>query len=347
MKKRALALAAAALFFSLPPAAVLAQQAPPPAAPAAAGPARGPAAGPAGEADSRFRRGVELYKEGDYSAALIEFRRAYELDPRYQALYNIGETYFQLNDYASALRTLDKYLHDGGAQILPGRRDEVQKEIDKLRTRVATLEVTTNLPDVDITVDDLPMGKTPLAAPLVVSSGRRKVTATRPGKAPVIQIVELAGGDIKKVTLIVVDDDAAGIRVPAAPWVITGALVAGAVVTGAIALSASSALKADLAVFPGANAGQITSDHSKTVTTALVTDILIGAAVVSGVVSIVLTASANRRRPTDAAPPAAAQSGAPRVSLHSVLSPARSEQGASPTVRLGAGPQGVLLSGTF
>lgn len=337
MKKRALALAAA--LFSLLPSAALAQQPSPPAA--AAAPAAPPAAPPPGEADSHFRRGVELYKESDYAAALIEFRRAYELNPRYQALYNIGETYFQLQDYASALRTLEKYLKDGGAQLSPARREEVQKEVDKLRTRVATIDVTTNLPDVDISIDDLPVGKTPLAAPLVVSAGRRKVTATRPGKPPVTQIVELAGGDLKKLALIVPEDtEAPGVKVPAAPWVVTGVLVAGAVVTGAVALGASSALKADTAVYPNANAAQIAGDHNKTFATALVTDILIGGAVVSGIVSVVLTVSANKRKPAD-------ERAAPRVSIDSLLTPQRAEQGALPTVRLGAGPQSVLLSGTF
>jgi Tetratricopeptide repeat len=344
MKKRALVLAAAALF-SLPPTAALAQAppAPPPAPPHAA-------AAPAGEADARFRRGVELYKESDYAAALIEFRRAYDLDPRYQALYNIGETYFQLQDYANALRTLDKYLRDGGAQISAGRRDEVQKEIDKLRTRVATLEVTTNLPDVEIAVDDVPVGKTPLAAPLVVSSGRRKVTATRAGKPPVTQVVELAGGDVKKLALAVADDGPVETRVPVAPWVVTGVLVAGAVVTGVIALGASSAVKADLAAVPG-NASQIASDHSKTFALALTTDILIGAAVASGIASIVVTVSANKRKSSaDAAPAAVRAAGetpGPRVSFHTLLTSPRPEQSTSPSVRLGAGPQSVVLSGTF
>src|SRR5262249_58761964 len=123
----------------LPAAPALAQGPTPPTPP--------PAARPPGEADAHFRRGIELYKEGDFPAALIEFRRAYEIDPRYQALYNIGETYFQLNDYANALKTLEKYLHDGGAQVSAGRREEVQKEIEKLRTRVGQLEVSTNVPE--------------------------------------------------------------------------------------------------------------------------------------------------------------------------------------------------------
>ena len=304
--KRPLALAA--LLSSLFTAPALAQgPTPPPPAPpppAAAPPAGAPARAP-GEADAHFRRGIELYKEADYPAALIEFRRAYEIDPRYQALYNIGEDYFQLQDYANALKTLEKYLKDGGAQISAARREEVQKEVDKLRTRVATLDVTTSVPDVEIAVDDVSMGKTPLAAPLVVSAGRRRLTATRPGKPPVTQIVELAGGDAKKLVINLPDDGggpevAPPAKVPAAPWVITGVLTAGAVVTGALALGASGTLKTDLTT-GGIDQGTLNSDHSKTFALALTTDILIGAAIVAGGISIYFTATAGSK-PDKASP---------------------------------------------
>src|SRR4051794_6696164 len=43
---------------------------------------------PKEEAIARFKRGLELHGEGDFSAALIEFRKAYELAPQYRVLYN-------------------------------------------------------------------------------------------------------------------------------------------------------------------------------------------------------------------------------------------------------------------
>jgi len=46
------------------------------------------------EAASRFKKGLELFKDGDYQAALIELRRANELAPNYNVLYNIGQVYF-------------------------------------------------------------------------------------------------------------------------------------------------------------------------------------------------------------------------------------------------------------
>ncbi|APR74771.1 PEGA domain protein [Minicystis rosea] len=326
MRRRSLALTAA-LLLSLSPLAASAQ-APPAGAPPAS------AAKPGSEANAHFKRGVELYNEGDFNAALIEFRRAYELDPRYQALYNIGETYYQLQDYAHALETLTSYLAKGGAQIADGRREEVQKEIEKLRTRVATIDVMVRIPGVEITVDDVPAGRTPLAAPITVSAGRRKITASRPGKPPITQIVEVAGGDAKKIAIEITDDaePEKPRSVPAAPWVVTGVLTAGAVVTGVLALGASSSVKDELAAMPG-DASKISSAHGKAVALGITTDILAGAAIVMAGVSIYFTVAAQSPKRTEKA----------AVAVHLL------DRGEPPkaAVRLTAGPRSLLLTGSF
>jgi hypothetical protein len=38
---------------------------------------------PADEAGAHFDRGVSFFKDGDYTAAMVEFRKAYELDANY------------------------------------------------------------------------------------------------------------------------------------------------------------------------------------------------------------------------------------------------------------------------
>jgi hypothetical protein len=198
------------------------------------------------------------------------------------------------------------------------------------------------------------VGKTPLSAPLVVSAGRRRLTATRAGKPPVTKIVELAGGDARKVALILPDDapagpEAAPAKVPVAPWVVTGVLAAGAVVTGVLALGASSQLKTDLTT-GGITQGTLSSDHSKTFALALTTDLLIGAAVVAGGISIYFTAasSAGSDKASPLPPSQASRAGGPRAPRVSWSSPfAPQPAGAARFLRIEAGPESARLSGAF
>lgn len=268
------------------------------------------------EADKHFRQGVELYRRADFTAALVEFQRAHEIDAHYQVLYNVAQCQSQLQDWAGALKTFEKYLADGGHKLKLKRRKDVQAEIEKLQQWVAKLTVGTNEPGAKIAIDDIEVGTTPLGEPLLVSAGRRKVTATIAGRPAVTQVVQIAGGDDQKITLeipsppppkieVVHAPPRPSMAVPVAAWSGTGAVLTGAVLTGVLALGASSDLKEKLAVYP-ADAGAISSARSKTAAFALATDILGGMALAAAGVSIWLTVR-HQRAMTDAhAPPAAA-----------------------------------------
>jgi hypothetical protein len=295
------------------------------------------------EAGTRFRKGLELYNDGDYQAALIEFRRAYELAPNYNVLYNIGQVYFQLQDYAGALTALERYLAEGGAAVNGNRRAEVEKDLAKLRQRVAHLDVSTSVDDAEIALDDAPIGKTPFTKPVLVSAGKHKITATKSGRVTATKVFEIASGDTLKLSLELADQSApapappppeAPARAPATSsseggsgslvwlgWVATGALAVGAGVTGGLALKSSGdlATQRDTA---GATRADLDSGASKTRTLAVVTDVLAASAVVAGGVTLYFTLRGPSKPKSDA--PAAASE-----------------------LRLGVRPGGIALTGSF
>ena len=158
-------------------------------------PAPPPQAEDAARAGEHFARGVRLYQEDDFRAALIEFTRAYELAPNYAVLYNIGQAYYQLRDYPSALRTLERYSNEGGDKLAADRRAQIDREIGELRGRVAHVTIATNVEGVDVSLDDAPLGKAPAGEALLVGDGRRKLTVSKPGYLPVTHVVDIAGGD--------------------------------------------------------------------------------------------------------------------------------------------------------
>src|SRR6188768_2257405 len=104
---------------------------------AAAEPAA-PAAGSASattEARERFQRGVSLYREGSFDAALAEFRRAYEIAPNYRILYNLAQVQVERHDSVAALTLFGQYLQQGDTEIDAERRAQVERDMQSLRGR--------------------------------------------------------------------------------------------------------------------------------------------------------------------------------------------------------------------
>lgn len=271
--------------------------------PALADPA---APSPMQEAGQHFERGVALYDEADYRAALIEFRRAYEIAPNSVVLYNVGETYYQLQNYAAALTALERYLAESGEAA--DHRAEVQKTLAILKTRVGKVAITTNVPGCEITIDDEFVGTSPLAQPVPISIGRRKITAMRTGLPPDTRFIDIAAGDIAAAALVLVKptpvaplvldakgsrDDGHGTLVTAG-WITTGVLGAGALTFGALAFKESRDLSDEKGKL-GASASDLSSKASRVRTFSAIGDIAGIAAIVTGVVSLKLTLS---RSPT-------------------------------------------------
>jgi len=257
---------------------------------------------PMKEAAAHFQRGVQLYNEADYRGALVEFKRANALAPNVQVVYNIAQTYYQLQDYANALTSFESYL----GQAPPGapHRSEAESTLATLRTRVARLTITTKPEGVEVTVDDEPVGTTPLGKPVIVSLGRRKVVATRPGFQPATRYVEVAAGDQTNVDLALIETAPAqapiAVEKPierkgvnkaavATVWVLTGLLAAGWLATGALALSASNDLTTARDAFPTTRA-TLDDKANNASNLALVSDVFAGLTAAAAVTAIVVTA---------------------------------------------------------
>lgn len=287
-----------------------ASAAPAPAAaePAAAAPG-GPSAEVMAEAKQRFDRGFELYEEGEYPLALIEFNRAYELVPNYRVLYNIGQVCIQLGQYANARRALSEYLKQGADSLTPDRRTSVNKDLDMLARRTAFLTVNGNIEFAEVLVDEVVVGKIPLDAPLLVDAGVHRVTLRRSGYLPRTTNVTLAGGDEQtlNVTLEVQPDEKQTIVVREreivedsaqtwmiAGWATTGALIAGAVVTGIMGSNEADELDQLRGAYEGdyqnpSLADRMSDTKKNAQTLLLASDIMSGAALIVGGLSLWIT----------------------------------------------------------
>lgn len=300
------------------------------------------------EAKTRYDKGVKLYGEGAYEAALVEFQRAYDLNPSYKILYNIALIHQQLNDFVDALRNYQRYLEGGKGDIASARRTEVEKSIAQVKQNIATVTISVDLVGADITVDDVSVGKSPLDEAILVNAGRRRIAASR-DKASATKVVVVAGGDTIAVdlrmavaststeatpalpppsTTVDANPKASGRSIPWVGWAITGGLAAGAVVTGVLALQSASTLASDRDTV-GAPRSQLDDDQSKTKRWALITDVLAAGAIVAGGISLYLTLKK------------------PSGDGKDTTSTTASTTAAVDHLRVGFGPGSVVLGGAF
>lgn len=238
---------------------------------------------------SHFERGVSFFRDNDFTAAMVEFKKAYELDPRYSVLYNIGQTSKELKDYAGALTSFERYLSEGGAEIEAEKRKRVEGWVAELKGKIATVQIKSNVEGAEVAVDDVTVGATPLPKPVVVNAGKRKIALQKSGYAPLTRFVEVAGTEVKELDLELVPltagDGGGGDKRPPKPiehtpwpWVglgLTGALGVSTGVVGGLALGKKAAFEDELAKFP--NTKQAIDDARSSARTFALTGDILGA----------------------------------------------------------------------
>ncbi len=263
------------------------------------------------EGRTRFTRGVELYKEGNFHGALAEFRAANAAAPSFRIQYNLGQTLYQLQDYAGAVRAFEQYLAQGGDKIDADRRKEVEADLAKLRPRVAKLSLVVNVPSAEVLVDDEPRGK---PQEILVSAGRHRISVTASGYQTETRVLDFAGAQQIELTFelkpIAGMGPATATAEPPPPvrqksrtpfyigLVATGVLGAGTA-TMAI-LTSSNHADYEKALDTPDNKKGIDDARTKTETTALVADVLGGATVLAAGLTVLAYALTSGTEPMPA-----------------------------------------------
>jgi tetratricopeptide (TPR) repeat protein len=256
-------------------------------------------------ARTHFKLGIDSYRDSDLPTALIEFKRAYAASPNYRLLYNLGQVCEELRDYPEADRYFKQYLRDGAGEIDTARKQQVETELAKIKLRIASLVLSTNLANAEWFVDDVPSGHSPLSDVVRVSAGRHRISATIGGRPRVTKVIDAAGGETQVVEVafslqpenVAAAAPAQRDQAPApaaasgpspALWVGigTGLLAVGAGVTGYLAYRDSANYK-DAIQRPTTSA-ELDSLSQSAKTKALVTDVLLGATAVGAAVTLYL-----------------------------------------------------------
>ncbi len=190
-----------------------------PPAPAPSSTASNAAPGDAGELRRRGNDAMAAFKPGE---ALDDYKQAYELTHDPALLYNMARALEALEDYPAALARYEDFSRLASLE-LRARVPKLDELIAGLRTRVAKLSLTCNVPGARVLVRERTVGETlhqgePLVIPL--SAGKAVLEVNADGYNPFQRSIVLPGGgsisvDVQLVPraiagLLVVESDPAG-----------------------------------------------------------------------------------------------------------------------------------------
>lgn len=268
-------------------------------------------------ARQHFNAGVALLKDPDgarYEDAYREFKAAYEASPSWKILGNLGICAMKLERDSEAIAAFSRYLEEGKKDIDASERADIERDLGTLRSSAVTLQLTTVPNEVAISDERTPVTGSPVRnryqseggmLRVQIRPGHHVITATVAGKPPQTFDVDAEPGstvqhtfDLNAAPVEAAPAPAAPAPVPTPPsptdrpvptsvWVglaATGAFAVGAGVTGALALGKNS----DYEKANGQNATEAKDLRDQTKTLNLVTDVLIGAAVIGAGVTTYL-----------------------------------------------------------
>lgn len=135
-----------------------------------------------------------LFGDADYSGALIKFKQAYDEAKDARLLWNMASCEEKLRHYSKASALLTRYLAEAKGSLTAQDQVDAYQLIQTLAGFTAQLVVTSDQAGVDIAIDGEPAGTTPLAAPVVVDQGSRRVVAKKVGYEDLTNDVAVNGG---------------------------------------------------------------------------------------------------------------------------------------------------------
>jgi len=261
------------------------------------------------EARGHFQRGVEFYKDRDFDAALVEFTRAYQLVPNYRVLYNLAQVHLERRDYAMAMKFFREYLDTGQAEIPTQRREQVERDLAALKPKVAEIRVNSAESGAEVLINGLVISKTPMTDFAFVNAGVLQLSVRKPGFNVEVRTVTAAGGEKHELEVSLKPEGSAapkaeGGESPApsattrsgpgtAFWIALGstaALAAGAGAFAVVTQKSNSRLDDQLDTYP-VNPSELDDARSDVKRNALITDILLGGAVVGAAATIYFAVS--------------------------------------------------------
>src|SRR3954447_8109998 len=136
------------------------------------------------DAKTSLANGDKAARAKDWPKAVTEFDAANKAQPSADALEGVANAQYQQKHDTEAYAAYDEWVKTYGAKAPKPKTAAVEARLKELRERTGLLSLDVSEPGAAITVDDKPLGTTPLAAPLRLSQGPHRVRVAKDGFVP-------------------------------------------------------------------------------------------------------------------------------------------------------------------
>jgi hypothetical protein len=147
-----------------------------------------------GAAKADFEAAKLLANDGDFTGALIKFGSAYEASKDPRILWNVAFCQKNLRRYSKVVTTLKRYIEQGASLLSAGDKKDAQELIAMIEPFTTRATVRVSEAGAQISFDDELAGTSPLAAPVVLDIGERRLHVVKGGFAPYDKTFVVAGG---------------------------------------------------------------------------------------------------------------------------------------------------------
>ncbi|MDI1430159.1 hypothetical protein [Polyangium sorediatum] len=166
-----------------------------------------PATAPqAEEATIRARKlhedGLALYRAEQFSEAHAVFSAAWNLRKQYQIAGVLGDCEMRLGKYKDAAEHLAYYVKEYPQDRPVQYLERARAMLEEAKSHLGTLNIIVDEPGAEVFLDGKLVGVSPLAAPVFVEPGTRRLEAKR-GDVRKTQTVEASAGSMLPVELAV------------------------------------------------------------------------------------------------------------------------------------------------
>jgi tetratricopeptide (TPR) repeat protein len=147
-----------------------------------------------GMARAEYEAGKILYADGDFSGAAMKFQRAYDESKDPRLLWNMAAAEKNLRHYVRVYTLVERYLAEASTRLSADDRSEAETLLGTVKGFIGEVTIRVNEPGASISVDDQPLGASPLPGAVRLEMGERKITVHKVGFTDFVATQPIDGG---------------------------------------------------------------------------------------------------------------------------------------------------------